>query len=251
MLDIKLYSLLKVSETGSFTKAAQFLSLTQPAVSQHIKQLEQELGAKLFNRAGSGLRLTKEGEIAVTYARRISTLYQNMHQSLADEQRRLTRITIGITHTSESSVVAEVLAKYGYENEGLHITIISDTISNLYSKLRAYEVDLAIVEGKVTDTSLNSILLDTDCLVLAVSNNNPLAKKSSVTVCELKKEKMIVRLPDSGTLNLFISSLESQNLSIDEFNVILEVNNIATIKDLIRRDFGVSILARSACLDEL
>ena len=72
-----------------------------------------------------------------------------------------------------------------------------------------------------------------------------------VTINELKKEKMILRLPDSNTRNLFVSSLESQNMSIDDFNVVLEVNNIATIKDLVRRGFGVSVLAKSACQDEL
>lgn len=93
--------------------------------------------------------------------------------------------------------------------------------------------------------------LDTDLLVAALSNDNPLAKHGIITIEELKKEKMILRLPDSGTRNLFVSHLESLNISIDEFNVILEVNNIATIKDLIRRGFGISILARSVCLDEL
>ena len=58
-------------------------------------------------------------------------------------------------------------------------------------------------------------------------------------------------MPDSSTRNLFVSSLESQNMSIDDFNVIMEIDNIATIKDLIRRDFGVSVLAKSACMDEL
>ena len=62
---------------------------------------------------------------------------------------------------------------------------------------------------------------------------------------------MILRLPNSGTRNLFVAHLESNNMNISDFDVILEVDNIATIKDLIRRDFGVSILARSACLDEL
>ena len=72
-----------------------------------------------------------------------------------------------------------------------------------------------------------------------------------VTLNDLKKEKMILRLPNSGTRNLFVSHLESNGMSIDDFNVILEVDNIATIKDLIRREFGVSILPKSACLDEL
>ena len=71
------------------------------------------------------------------------------------------------------------------------------------------------------------------------------------TLNDIKKEKMILRLPSSGTVNLFVSHLESINMSIDEFNVVLEVDNIATIKDLVRRDMGISILARSSCLDEL
>ena len=62
---------------------------------------------------------------------------------------------------------------------------------------------------------------------------------------------MILRLPDSNTRNLFVAHLESNNMSISDFNVVLEIDNMATIKDLIRRDFGVSILARSVCLDEL
>lgn len=251
MLDPRLNTLLKVSQTGSFTRAAEQLSLTQPAVSQHIKQLENELNAKLFIRADKSLKLTREGEIAVKYAKRMNALCQSLLQSIRDEKAHATRMTVGITHTSESNLVAEVLARYCNVNGDICITIISDTINNLYEKLKTYEIDLAIVEGKAPGAGFNSILLDTDCLVLAVSNNNRLAQNSMVTIDELKKEKLILRLPDSGTRNLFIAHLESQNMSIDEFNVILEVNNIATIKDLIRRDFGVSILAKSACMDEL
>ncbi len=251
MIDPKLETLLKVHETNSFTRAAEQLSLTQPAVSQHIRQLEKDLNVKIFNRVEKSLKLTSEGEIVIKYAKRIKMLYDNMQQKIHDEKLHTTRLTVGITHTSESNIVAEVLAKYCNSHTGIRITIISDTINNLYTKLTNYEVDLAIVEGNVVNPSFNSILLDTDCLVLAVSNNNKLAKKNFVTINDLRKEKMILRLPNSGTRNLFLAHLESNNMSIDEFNVIMEVDNIATIKDLIRRDFGVSILAKSACLDEI
>ena len=251
MLNSKLETLLKVYELKSFTRAAEQLSMTQPAVSLQVKQLEQELNVRIFNRSRGELSLTGEGEIVLKYAKRIKMLYKNMEQRIEDERRRVTRLTVGITHTAESNLVAEVLAKYCSGNEGVSIKIISGTIKTLYEKLKTYEIDLAIVEGKLMDPDFNSLLLDTDCLVLVVSNNNSLAAKNMVTINELKREKMILRLPNSGTRNLFISHLESQNMSIDEFNVILEVDNIATIKDLIRRDFGVSILAKSACLDEL
>lgn len=251
MIDSKLITLLTVYETKSFTKTAERLSLTQPAISQHIKQLEKEYDIKIFNRTENELKPTNKGEILIKYAKRILSLYQNLEQALEDETRHTASISIGITRTSESNIVAEVLAMYGSAKEGVKITMISDAINNLYTKLKNYELDLAIVEGMVSDPSINSLLLDTDSLVLVVSKDNPLAKKSMATIQDIKKEKLILRLPDSGTRNLFVAHLESHNLSLDEFNVVLEVDNIATIKDLIRRDFGVSVLARSACMDEL
>jgi len=174
-----------------------------------------------------------------------------MKQSILDAQRHVRRLKVGITHTAESSAVAEVLGRYSAQNPGTTITIISNSIKNLYDMLKNYEIDLAVVEGKIQDSSINSLLLDTDCLMLVVSNNNPLAKKSMVTIEELKKQPLILRSPNSGTRSLFIAHLESRNMSLEDFNVILEVDNIATTKELIQRDIGVSILARSACLDEI
>ncbi|HEY8389992.1 MAG TPA: LysR family transcriptional regulator [Clostridia bacterium] len=251
MIDPKLYTLLAVVKYNSFTRAAEQLSLTQPAVTQHIKQLEKELNIKIFNRAENEIKPTKEGEIVIKYAKRNIALYERMKQSLLDEKRFVRRLTVGITHTAESNAVAEVLGRYSSENPGTIITIITDSINNLYSMLKNYEIDLAVVEGKIQDPNINTLLLDTDSLMLVVSNNNPLAKKSMVTINELKKQPLILRRPSSGTRNLFVAHLESNNMSINDFNVILEVDNIATIKDLIRRDIGVSILAKSVCLDEL
>ncbi|MEG2677869.1 MAG: LysR family transcriptional regulator, partial [Oscillospiraceae bacterium] len=158
MIDAKLVTLLKVNELHNFTRAAEQLSLTQPAVSQHIRQLERELGVKLFNRSDSELKLTAEGETVVLYAKRICSLYENLTEKLSDEKKSATKLTVGITHTAESNIVAEVLAKYCRENDGLCIKIITDSINNLYDKLNSYELDLAIVEGPVTDAKYNSLL---------------------------------------------------------------------------------------------
>ena len=94
-------------------------------------------------------------------------------------------------------------------------------------------------------------MLDTDCLVLAVPPTHRLAKQSIISINQLKKERLILRLPNSNTRSLFSTSLESQGLRIDEFNVAMEIDSIASIKDLVRRGFGVSILAKSACMDEI
>ncbi len=252
VLSQRLETFLTVAEKQNFTKAAEALSLTQPAVSHHIASLEEALGAKLFVRGKKSLRPTAEGEIALKYARRIQALYDKMREELTDAAREMARVRIGITHTSETSIITEVLGKYA--SAGGHrrsITILTDAIQNLYEMLSDYRIDLAIVEGRPRDPGISALLLDTDYLVCVMSNNHPLAKKNMVTVGDILRENLILRLPNSGTRNLFVSSLEQAGMSIDDFQVILEVDNIATIKDLIRKDMGISILAKSACLDEL
>lgn len=251
MIDAKVYTLLKAYECGSFVAASRQLNITQPAVSQHIKALENELGVTLFERGNGRLTLTKQGAEVVKCAKKLVGIYAALLQEIRDGETLTTHLTVGVTHTAESNPIAEALAGYCAENQRVNIKMITDTINNLYSMLRTYEIDIAIVEGRSPEPGLRYLLMDTDYLVLAVSPDHPFAKKSMVTLSELKKEKLILRLPNSGTRNLFVAHLESNNMSIADFNVILEVDNIATIKDLIRRDFGVSILAKSVCLDEL
>ncbi len=251
MMDTKLLSLLRVTETGSYTRAAESLSLTQPAVSQHIRQLETEYGVRLFEHGRSKFRLTPKGETMVKYARRIQAMYARMEQAMHSDGEELRSLTVGITHTAESSAIIEALAVYVQQFDDLNMKIITNTSDKLYGMLKNYELDFAFVEGRYDDDSLNYLMLDTDRLVLVVPPDHALARSVTVTLAQLKKERLILRLPNSNTRNLFSASLESQNLSVSDFNVIMEIDSIATIKDLVRRGFGVSVLARSACLEEL
>lgn len=250
MIDPKVISLLKLYETGNFTKAAERLSLTQPAVSKHIRTLEDELGVTLFIRSKNKLHITKEGELVVKYAKRMVSLTQTLKEELINQKRQLSTLSVGITHTAESNASAEALANYAATHNNVTVKMITETMDNLCSMLKNYQLDVAIIEGRIRDSSLKSLVLDTDCLVLATSPTHPLAKKNGVTIEEIKKENMILRSSTSSTWNMFASSLESKNMHIEEFNILMEIDNIATIKDLIRRNFGVSILARSACMDE-
>lgn len=251
MLDVKLDTLLTVASCKNFTKAAEQLSMTQPAVSHHISMLEKEYNAKLFLRGNGDVKPTPEGEIAIRYARRLKALYETMLSEISNEGQRMAKIRIGITHTSESNTITEILAKYGNLHDNVSIMMITDTIKNLYDMIDAYELDIAIVEGRRVSPNLNYLMLDTDCLVCVLCNENPLAKQSMVTINELKREHMILRLPSSATRQLFEATLMGINETIDDFNVTLEVDNISTIKDLIRKGLGISILPQSACMDEL
>ena len=142
MIDAKTDTLLAVAEQKNFTKAAQLLSLTQPAVSHQISKLERELHTQLFIRKKGDLLLTAEGEIAVKFAKRLKAMDGKMRQEIADARRNVRQLRVGVTHTSESNFVVEVLARYSAENPNLNMTIITDTIKNLYAMLENFELDV-------------------------------------------------------------------------------------------------------------
>lgn len=251
MLSSRLRTLLMVTECQNFTRAAEALSMTQPAVSHHIRQLEDELGATLFLRGKGGLKLTPQGEIVVKYARRMAALEDKLHAELAGQGKRSITLRVGITHTAESNITAEVLAKCSGRDHGFNLVMITDTVQNLYTMLGNYELDLAIVEGSTGAAGFDSVVLDTDELVCVVSPEDLLSRKKTITLAELKRQRMILRLPSSATRVLFDSTLRSLNDSPENYNIVMEVDNIATIKDLIRKNLGVSVLPRSACTREL
>jgi len=251
MINQRLYTLLAVAETKSITKAAEMMHLTQPAVSQQIKMIETEFGCRIFQHSDGMMKITEEGEVIVNAAKRIQALYNRCRQDLADMKTTNRHIVLGITRTAEMSGLGEMLAEYGSNNPGTHIKIYTGSIINLYNLLRNYEADLIIVEGNISDNTLCKIHLDTDELVLAMSPDNPLSQKEHITLDDLKKEKLILRLNTSGTRMLFEETLKQHSESIDNFNVILEVNSIGTIKDLVKTNSGVSIMGHALCLDDV
>ncbi|BDF68949.1 LysR family transcriptional regulator [Pseudoflavonifractor phocaeensis] len=251
MIDVKVKTLLTVVRAGSFTKAAEELGLTQPAVSHHIKQLEEEFGVRIFQRGGRELTVTAEGEILLKYAGRLTAVDQNCRQSLEDYRRQARHLNIGITRTAAENLMTQVLARYCDEHPKTHMNIITDTIQNLYTKLGLYELDLAIVEGVLPNSQYRSVLLDTDYLCLVVSPEHPFAGRQSVLLRELRGERLILRPPTAGTRMLFENFLAGHGESLENFNVMMEMDNIAMIKNLVAMDLAVSVIAHSACREEL
>ena len=251
-VDQKALSLLKVAETGSFTRASKELCLSQPAISNQIKIEEEAFGFKIFERTPSGVRTTKKGSMVIKYLSRMNSIANELKNAISEEILNLKSLSLGITHTVESSIVVEAIAKYiKKNNSGMTIRITSDTSASLYNRLNNHELDFVILEGRCNDVEHNCVLLGTDSLVLVTSSESELASRSTLTLDELKRENLIMRLPDSNTMQIFKQVLKQNNCSLEDFNVSMEIDNIATIKDLVWRNFGVSVLAKSVCMDEV
>ncbi len=250
MIDAKLSTLLTLIEAQSYTKAAQILSLTQPAVSQHIRALEQEYDIKIFLKGAKGMVLTPEGRILEKYARRETALYSNLLHDFETYRNGIHRFVIGITPSAEENMVPRIIATYCNLHPDTKITILTDTIQNIINKLKTYEVDIAIVEGKIQENGLHTRLLDTDYLCLIVSPQHRFANRKSISLEEVKPERLIIRPHGAGTRRMFETFLYSCSETLKNFHVILEIDNVSTIKDLVQSNLGVSVIAHSTCLSE-
>ena len=250
MVDNKIITLLTVVGQGSYTKAAKALNLTQPAVSHHIRQLEEELGIKIFQKEKKELIPTEEGQILIKYAHRLTAVARSAQQAIEDSRTNATHLNIGTTHTVGENLVSQVLAIYCNQHPDIHINIVTDSIKNIYDKMSLYELDLAIVEGVLPGSRFRTLLLDTDYLCLVVSPKHRFATRPSILLSELKSEKLILRPSTAGTRMLFENSLMSNGESIRNFNVMMELDNVSMIKNLVCADLGVSVVAHSACREE-
>ena len=250
MIDVKLRTLLAIVKAGNFTKAAEALSLSQPATSYHIRQLEEEYGIKVFLNNKKTLVLTPEGEVLVKYARRLDTISDSARRAIEDCKHQLQHFTVGITQSVGEALIARVLAEYCGGHPHTRISLMTDTIESLYDRLHSYELDFAIVEGSIPLRRSRTELLDMDSLCLVVSPQHRFAQRPSVTLSDLKKERLILRLENAGTRRLFESSLVRHQESIQNFNVILEIDNTGTIKELVQANVGVTVMAHSACREE-
>ena len=250
MIDPKVRTLIRVIEEGGYTRAANTLHLTQPAVSHHIRQLETEYGLRVFRSDKKELSLTPEGKILVKYAKRALALDRTLRQAIEDSRRSVRRLTVGLTPTAGENLMPQVLALYCHEHPQVQINILTDTINNLYHRMELYELDLAVMEGALPGEKFSSVLVDTDYLCLITAPVHPFAQRQSIKLEELKKERLILRPDKAGTRALFDSYLQSQGESVHSFNVMMELDNVAMIKDLVSQNLGVSIIAKSACRAE-
>ena len=250
MIDSKIKTLLTLEQLGSYTQTAEALSLTQPAVSHHIRLLEEEYGIRIFVKAKHKLKPTPEGEVLLDYARQAMALSDGVRQAIEDCQRGIRSLTVGITPTASDILVPQVLAAYCNEHPGTHIQIVRDTIRNIDSKLSFYELDFAIVDGMIRSDSTSSFLLGTDYLGLVVSPKHPFAKRVSVTIDELQRENLVLRPRSAETRKLFESYITSHGYMMRDFNIIMELDSVSNIKEIVMANLGISILSHNVCLDE-
>lgn len=246
MIDEKIQTFIIVAEQKNFTKASNILHLTQPAVSTQIRLLEEELNVTLISRKSNDF-LTDEGKVFLEYCYTQVKQYNELKTKL-NKKKQHTRLKIGVTRSLENNFISRTLGIYAVIHPEYKISIITDNAVNLLTMLENNQLDFIIVGDKINHTSFNSIKLDSDTLVCVMSNDSNLKNKKYVTLNDIKTMPLIMRHSSSETRKLFDTQLQKQNDNIKNYNVIMSIDSISTIKYLINQNLGISILPYSACI---
>lgn len=233
--------LLAVAEAQNFTRAAERLSVTQPALSQQIINLEKELGRKLFHRLGRKAVLTEAGMVFIERARRILFEADNATKELQDDPALERRINVGAIPTVAPYLLPELILRCRSAHPNLQIEVREDFRSHLVRGVLEGDLDLAIAAQPVTNPQVAVEPLLTEPLLLAVSRDHPLATKPRVHAADLAGETFVI-LGSSSSL-----AEQVQNFCGDHKitpHVGFRCAQIATVKALVAVGAGISILPR-------
>lgn len=251
MVSEKLKTLVVLDQEKSYTKTAKICNITQPAVTQHIQALERNYNIIIFNKIGKDLVTTAEGKILIKYAKRLLAINKNIKKELVSSLNSHQILDIGITLTASDYFIPEILNAFKKKFPDTRFNFHTDNVENIFSRLKYSELDFAIIDGSPNYRNFESHLLTMDELILIVPVGHPFTKYNEVVLEMIKKEKLILRHKNANTRILFENFLTNNLESIDNFDVILEVENIALIRHLVRDGHGISIISKSICESDL
>ena len=239
MLDPKLHTFLVLCETMHYTRAAQRLCVTQPAVTHQIRALEEHYGCRLFSYEGKTLRLTEAGVRLREMARSLAYNSRKMEQAMAIPAPRVLRV--GATKTIGEFVIAPLISRFLRRHpEGT----VSLTVENTRALLRALEegrLDFALVEGFFDRGRYAVRLYRSESFFGVCAPEHPLAGRT-VPLAEVLGERLLVREAGSGTRAIFEAALRQNHCTLRSFSSVVEISDFSTIKALVVENLGVSFL---------
>lgn len=212
----KLHIFKIVAKYQSFTKAAEQLHLSQPAVSKAIKNLESDYNTTLFIRKRNSIELTVEGKSFLVYANKILALYNEMDEKFLHKKKIFPHIiNFGISTTLSNYVMPKVIAKFRTQFTHAKFNIVSNNSENIENAILNEDIDFGITEGSSSNPKLQFEKFIKDEIVLVTNANNKAFPKGSISLETLQKIPMIGREMGSGTkaiIDLFLSKTRLTNL---------------------------------------
>lgn len=245
-MDSGLQIFIKVVELNSFTKAANVLHMTQPAVSQAVRNLEKEFNTTLLEREHKTFYLNQAGEIVYTYAKEITATYHHMQTLIKElEEDPKGDLIIGASYTIGEYILPEVLSSVYQLYPKIHPQVSINNTQTILNQLLNHDIDIGLVEGNVADERLYTESFMIDQMYVVGSGQKEYNVKS---ITDLAEENWIIREVGSGTRALTEKVFEQYHLEPQQC---FTFGSTQIIKEVVESGLGVSLLSKSALVKEL
>jgi DNA-binding transcriptional LysR family regulator len=239
-----------VVRTGSFSRAADALHISQPAISKGVRDFELQVGCRLLDRTPKGVRPTREGR---ALARHAETLFA-AERAAEDELLSLRSLDsgslrVGASTTIATYMIAEYLGVFHRAYPGIDLHLVIANTRDIADLMIAHEIEIALVEGPIEDEQLVSHAWRTDAINLIVSPQHRFAaSRHAIDSTELNDEILIVREPGSGSREVVAQALASRGV---EPKRTLEIGSTEAIKQAVAGGLGVSIISSVTTSDQV
>lgn len=250
----QLETFVSVAKLNSFSKAAQKLFITQPTVTNHIQNLEKELGTVLINRTGRNISLTKAGSILYKYALNIINACEMAKFDLATYKGKIQgHLELCSSSVPRKYVLPTILKKFIDRYPEVTFSLTDKDSKEVAESIIDGEYDFGIVGAKHSSKHLDYIELMEDTLVLIAPNNSRFNYEnySYLDKDVLFKEKLIFRETGSGTRKLVERKLHNNNINLDQLKIVSIIEDTETIKNLVALDVGLSFMSEKSVLDDI
>ena len=252
MSDRRLQVFQTVARLLSFTKAAEELHMTQPAVTFQVRQLEEQFNTRLFDRTHNRISLTEAGERVYEYANQIFDLYAQMDNAV----RELTGDVSGVLMLGASTTIAEymlpaLLGDFKQQYPEIVIRLKVANTDGIVSLVENNTIDLGVVEAPVNNKNLVVEQCRMDHLVLIVPPGHELAQEGTVPITRICDFPFICREEGSGTREVILESLQRSGVPATGMNLAMELGSLEAIKGAVEAGMGVSVLSSATIQKEL
>ncbi len=238
MIDNRMYTFLELCNTMNYHKTAQNLNMTQPAVTQHIKHLENIYRCRLFEYVNKKLYKTKNCLDLEGYARSIISLNMTAIQELSGSEK--VKINIGATKTIGEYLLKDALHSFIYE-ENYEITVTIDNTETLLNKLNHFELDLLMLEGFVDKGRYKHQKISNEQIVGICSLTHPFAN-TEVCLSEIFLQNTVLREQGSGSRAVFENFLTQKGYSVDMFKNKTILSSNSLIEYAVQNNFAISFV---------
>ncbi|MGI6630227.1 MAG: LysR substrate-binding domain-containing protein [Bacillota bacterium] len=244
MNERKLRVFYEVATKLNMTEVANQMYISQPAISQTIRELENDFGVQFFDRIGKKLYLTHEGEIFLNYVRRIINLYDDCFKTLKDSSELKTgKMRIGASTTIGIYILPQIIGEFHqkYRDKDIEISINIVNTKIIADMILKNQIDFAFVEGPVFSDEIIEDFFCLDELVFIIPPNHPWVQYDKIDLKFLENTKIIMREKGSGTREIFEEALKRFDVN---YCVDFELGNTEAIKKAVEANLGVSCISR-------